>query len=500
MRYVVFLFFLLCFLPSSRGQLQGQALVDSLLKKLPTQEHGIERAKLLNSISLGYYIIDPDQGIKFGIEGLKESEQIEWRQGIAASCNALGTNYRVKSNYALALEYYFKALKINEALKDKPAISNNLANIGNIYGDQQNLAKALEYGNKALSIDRELKNTPGIAKNLGNLGIIYHSIGDYEKALKYSTDALRMNEALGDKIGIELVLGNIGIIYNGMKKYAEAHEYFFKALSLSREIGDNDGIAINSGNIGSVYLSIVRDTANGNVTLTEKKSSLHKAINYLQKSIDIYRQAGNTQMIIEFYPSLADAYAMDNNTQKSVDCYREYIALKDSVFTTESRLKIATLETERENELKEKQRQMQQIKDAKERNERIFYISCVILLIIVVVVTGRSYMVQKNLNKIISELVAKQEITIELRTKELAVSNERLAHANRKLLELIQYNAHNMREPLTRVMGAMIIQEYMTHEDFYTEVWPQMQKAVTDLDNSIKDVINKADETVNLYG
>ena len=500
MRYIILLFFLLSFLPSISGQIQGQALVDSLAKELPAHNEGMERVKILNGISLAYYIIDPDKGIKFGLEGLKESERLEWQQGIAASCNALGTNYRVKSDYALALEYFFKALKINEALKDKPSISNNLSNIGNIYGDQQNYTKALEYDSKALSIDKELNNVYGIAKNMGNMGLIYHAVGNYEKALEYNTSALQMNEHLGDKIGVEMVLGNIGIIYSTEKKYELALDCFFKALKLSSEIGDNDGIASNTGNIGSVYLSMSKDKVSGKPARGEVRANLRQAIDYLEKSIRMYRQAGNTQMVIEFYPSLADAYALNNNALRSVDFYREYIALKDSVFSTQSRLKITMLENDRENEMKEKQAQMQQMKDAKERNERIFYISCLILLIIVVVVTGRSYFVQKNLNKIISELVSKQEITIALRTSELAESNEKLAHANRKLVELIQYNAHNMREPLTRVMGAMIIHEYMTNEDFYMEVWPQMQKAVNDLDNSIKDVINRADETVNLYG
>jgi signal transduction histidine kinase len=99
-------------------------------------------------------------------------------------------------------------------------------------------------------------------------------------------------------------------------------------------------------------------------------------------------------------------------------------------------------------------------------------------------------------NTVITKLVNEQEQTIQVRTAELAASNDKLIHANKKLVELIQYNAHNLREPLMRISGAMVIQEYLPTEEFFEDIWPQMRKAVTDLDDSIKNVINIADETV----
>jgi hypothetical protein len=45
-------------------------------------------------------------------------------------------------------------------------------------------------------------------------------------------------------------------------------------------------------------------------------------------------------------------------------------------------------------------------------------------------------------------------------------------------------------------MGAMNIKPDIDPQEYESEVWPQMQKAVTDLDNSIQDVIRLADETV----
>jgi C4-dicarboxylate-specific signal transduction histidine kinase len=122
------------------------------------------------------------------------------------------------------------------------------------------------------------------------------------------------------------------------------------------------------------------------------------------------------------------------------------------------------------------------------------------LLAVIALITVFAYRQNRNDNLIIKKLVNEQEHTIEQRTKELAESNERLAHANKKLVELVQYNAHKMREPLTRVMGAMAMLEYTTADEFCKEITPEIQRAVSDLDNSIMQVITLADETIEQYG
>ena len=101
--------------------------------------------------------------------------------------------------------------------------------------------------------------------------------------------------------------------------------------------------------------------------------------------------------------------------------------------------------------------------------------------------------------RLIEELVVKQEIIIHLRTQEIAEANAKLVDANKKLVELIQYNSHHLREPLTRVMGAMGIYEDMTTEEFHRDIWPQMERAVSELDERIRSVVRIAEETYKLY-
>lgn|GEM_PF-3490955 len=94
--------------------------------------------------------------------------------------------------------------------------------------------------------------------------------------------------------------------------------------------------------------------------------------------------------------------------------------------------------------------------------------------------------------KQIESLVSEQELVIAQRTRELA-------EANKKLIDLIQYNAHSVREPLTRIMGAMMVADYITREEFFNEIWDDMGKAVGDLDKNILQVIAIANRALENY-
>jgi len=67
----------------SHAQLQGQPLIDSLLTQLPRVEEDTNKVMLLNDLSLTYYSINPDEGLKFGQQGLALAEKLNWKRGKA---------------------------------------------------------------------------------------------------------------------------------------------------------------------------------------------------------------------------------------------------------------------------------------------------------------------------------------------------------------------------------------------------------------------------------
>src|SRR3984885_6753595 len=133
-----FLKFLLILLPCLGGanlyaQKHGQAKIDSQLQELPKQKEDTNKVKLLSALSFAYYGINPDEGIKYGQQGLKLAAELDWKKGIASTNSYLGINYSVKSNYPKALEYYSSALKIYEEIGDKTRIAKVTGYIGIVY-------------------------------------------------------------------------------------------------------------------------------------------------------------------------------------------------------------------------------------------------------------------------------------------------------------------------------------------------------------------------------
>lgn len=96
-------------------------------------------------------------------------------------------------------------------------------------------------------------------------------------------------------------------------------------------------------------------------------------------------------------------------------------------------------------------------------------------------------------NAVISTINQQQQEIITQRTQEIAAKNQRL-------LEISILNAHQVREPLSRILGLVQVTEYCKSlEDLQTKILPRLKKSSQDLDLTLREVIDKAgEELVNL--
>src|SRR5690242_20742193 len=103
----IFLLFIITFLVMNHlsAQLQGQDRVDSLLQQLPKANEDTNKVKLLVDLSHTYYSINPDEGLKYGKQGLALAEKMHWKKGMANACRTIAGNYGYgKSDYPAALK------------------------------------------------------------------------------------------------------------------------------------------------------------------------------------------------------------------------------------------------------------------------------------------------------------------------------------------------------------------------------------------------------------
>ncbi|MAZ27934.1 MAG: hypothetical protein CL868_12770 [Cytophagaceae bacterium] len=90
-------------------------------------------------------------------------------------------------------------------------------------------------------------------------------------------------------------------------------------------------------------------------------------------------------------------------------------------------------------------------------------------------------------NERIKDIIENQLKIIEQRTREIKRKNE-------KLMEISTLNAHNLREPLTRVMGLMNLAEYIDENELKREILERMKISVSDMDKTLKDIIIKTEK------
>lgn len=380
---------------------QGQARLDSLLGALPMMRADTNGVKLLDNIAYAYATSRPQEGLEYARRSLNLARSIKWRKGEANALNDFGNIYSHQASYPKALDYFFQSLKINEELGDKEETGSVSGNIGSVYFNQQHYSKALEYFFKSLNAAKETGSRVNELNATGNIGNVYYEQGSYRLALAYMQQALQIAKELDDQRGIINQLTNMGNVYAALNENERALVAYADALQIATQAGDRQIIASNEGNMGEVYFSIATDTGS-HIAPDARMANLRKAVTYLQKGIAGSREVHFNQAVIEFSQKLSEAYTLLGMHQEALQAYRQYTALKDSVFNLENNANIAGLETRRALELKDKDIRIARLAIAKKRNERWFFIAGITFLLIMIGLLFKNFRKQQKSNVLLS--------------------------------------------------------------------------------------------------
>jgi adenylate cyclase len=346
-------------------------------------------AIVTGNIGLAYYnISDYTNAMQYDLKAIQISEEIGDKYGIATVTWNIGDMYERQARYPMAVNNYFKALKIFEELGSKKDISDILGHIGTVFEDEDDTSKAMEYYSKALQMSESLGDKNVIALTSQNIGIAYARHNEYEKALEYMGRSLKLFEENKDKNGILSVTQNIGSVYGLQHNYTEAIEFLQTSMQMAEEVGDKSQVAPALINIGSTFLDLYKDSSvtKGRIAVTddlllgmykangsipeEKAARLLKAIEYLQKGVAVAKEINIADVAEVGCLYLADAYNLKGDYKQSLEYYKDYTAIKDSVFTSANAEKIARIGAE--NEYEKKAVEAQKTADVKLLRQRTY--------------------------------------------------------------------------------------------------------------------------------
>lgn len=475
-------FFLLSL--QSFGQKTGQAKIDSMLLELPKLTNDTLKGRTYNRIVEEYFFIDTDKALKYSRLGLAHVTKMNWKRGIAVFNSAIGRAYSDKGNYdsclffynrALALhkqnddkwnmastlnnlgtaaqnilsnspkaaQYYFEALKLAEQIDDKYLAAICQDNISVMYSYQKNYPKALDYGFKSLRLREQLHYTPGsnadreVAQSLSSIAAIYTAMNNITKAKSYYQKAIPIHQKVGNKEGLAKAYGNMALIE---KDYSKRLEYCQKAMKIWNEVNPNHLDALsNKGNLGMAYFEMVRDDSLNKIP--NKKELLMRAESYLQEVISHYKKNGEKDYKSNYVGNLAELQALKGDYKNAYFNFRAYQQVQDSLYSQESKNKIAGLEGKREIELRDKKLELNNLELSVQKKQRL------------------ALLIGMGLLLVIGGLLYWQNQTRKRTNTTLLHLNSELDEANKVKAKFFAILSHDLRSPVANLISFLHLQK-----------------------------------------
>lgn len=304
--------------------------------------------------------------------------------------NNLGLNYHDKGDYLNALDYSLKALQIREALHTKKDQAGTLGNIGMIYKDLRKFDLGIHYHQMALDLYKEVNDVMGSANSYTNMASVFIDQGEFDKALPELKNALNLYKEIRSKKGIAKCYNNIGLLWESKGDLVKASEFYEDALKLKEEIGDKPGMINTLVNLGSVMI---------------RKSDFKHALEYAGQGLSLAREMNSLAQQKECYALLSAIYKGKKDFETALKYYTLFSQIKDSIFNSETSRDMATMQARYDNDTKEKEIEMQKLRNTNDEAElkkkdlqRNALIAGIVLILILSFVLYNRYQVKQKAN------------------------------------------------------------------------------------------------------
>lgn len=523
----IIIFLLLIFNLSVASAQDFDALRDSL-SRATTEEERVDR---LNALARAYSRKDPEQSRVFGHQALNLAILKKYGAGVAYSNLSIGISYKCQGNFADALKYETRALEQYRALNDKAGVANTQYALSILYKQHSDYKTAMEYVVEAREYFQEVKSYSQEANSIEVMGTLFFRQGDLQNAEKYYKLAVESYEDLGDtvrtagaQVNLGMLLGakglydeamevlkeakelneeyknttllqaslnNMGLIDYKRGNYLQALTYLEKAYDLSKAQGNEVSVATTWGNMGAAYLGLAKNTERS--ALREEYLAIAK--DRLTKSIKRCHELKAYDPTIEFYQYLAEVYQMQGYTELALEAYQKGAAIKDSIHSINNRIVMTNMTVSHELEMTNRDLQVKQqqltIKELElEKSQQQIWLYAVSLVALVCLIGIAIYFLRqfRDRNK-------KLEQTNEKYAAKVEEQMSSLKKHTKVLNEIAYMQAHDVREPLSTILG---LTENFNYEDpkhpDNAFIIKSLKMVTEKLDKAVREVIQKKEE------
>lgn len=356
---------------------------------------------------------------------LRIAEEIEDTLQMIIALNNQGTNFRRIGELEEASVYHYRALELcDKTSGDTSYISRKnrvrtLNGLGNVMLSLGNDEVAEKMFRRALKGEEKLGSATGQAINYANIGAIKERNDDIDSARIYYNWSMQKNIEADNRIGISLCYLNLGKLDETESNLTAARENYLKSYEIGLQSKDvwhwlNSCIALGRLNI--------------------KEGNIAEAQRYNDEALEAAQRIGAKGRLSNLYYQQAAIHEMRGEYRKALESTRLFVAYKDSADLEENRVYTQNMRVNYEvNKRKEEvEKAIADAEHEKEIRNMVIWSCIIILLLILVAVIAliRSVQDRKRANRL-------------------------LERTNQERQEFYRGITHQLRTPLTVIIGMM---------------------------------------------
>ncbi|MDD2633383.1 MAG: tetratricopeptide repeat protein [Bacteroidales bacterium] len=348
-------------------------------------------AVLVNIGQVHHKLGNPDSAIFYNNQAAALSNVPGREEEYSAALSNLGLIYKNMGDFQQALKYYNHALEISKKMNQPVWMAIDLNNIANVYSLWQKYDLAKRYLTQSIQISQQLNDPAAMEVNLNNLAYAYQESGDLDSALILYNQSAAIAEELGRFGNLAVRKINIGMVYYRKGEYDKAAEFVKAGLATNRQLGLKLSVSGALHSLGVIY---------------QAKGQLRQSKIYLDEALAIAR-ALNARLVLEkIYEARSKLFDKMGDYRAALDDYRKFVAIRDSVFTTQSQEKLAEMQARFETEKKQqhiemliKDNALQKTELRKKQITLLALVGGIVILAISALIIGLLYMQKSKANR-----------------------------------------------------------------------------------------------------
>lgn len=165
--------------------------------------------------------------------------------------------------------------------------------LGGVYYQTGAFEQARNVVQQSLLVRQQIGDIVAVARSYNNLGLLDWRMGNWQAALQHFQRSMELHATLGDVEGTISLHSNMGLLLTDMGQPVEARQHLELGLSGALQIGHSYLQGISYHHLSRHYLAVREWT---------------KALEYSRQAMEIFREIGVEEHLVDLYASLGEAW------------------------------------------------------------------------------------------------------------------------------------------------------------------------------------------------